>query len=151
MTNLWTIKAFSKGIGLWEGPKCWMTDQPHEQKFVDQWAKAMHGVVAVAGLGLGLVLSALVKLPVEKIIVIEKNAEVIGLWPTSPYYTGDPRISVVCGDAALAPVAMCDSAWLDMWGTSPKDEEWRPVAGRYAALGAAPIAVWPHGLVEVTA
>jgi len=147
MTSVWAIKQFSKGTGLWEGVKCWMTDQPHEQKFIDQWALAMHGVVAVAGLGLGLAISALVKLPVEKIIVIEKSSGVIDLWPTSPYYTNDTRISVIHGDAALAPIAKCDSAWLDIWPTAPTEVEWRSLATAYAAKGAKSVVVWPRGSV----
>lgn len=99
-----------------------MSDTPSE---IQEHAHALenaHGRVLITGLGLGVLVSALLTVPeVEHITVVEIDRDVIAL--TGPYYADHPKVEIVNMDAAafpawrqkFAPYARFDYAWHDIW------------------------------------
>jgi len=97
----------------------WMTSMPQEIEQVTRQLKGFHGTVLVGGLGLGVAVALLEKMPkVKKIIVVERSQDVINLvWPFLP----KRKTSVVCDDLyyyleqAKANSCHCDCAFYDIW------------------------------------
>lgn len=75
------------------------------------------GRVLIHGLGLGVLVSALLAAPhVERIDVVEIDPDVIAL--TGPYYTHDPRVHIHQGDCLRmnwSPEIKWDYVWHDIW------------------------------------
>ncbi len=75
------------------------------------------GDVLINGLGLGLVVAALLKKPeVRSIRVIEKSADVIKL--VGPTFASDPRVTIIHADAyeyTPAKGERFDAVWHDIW------------------------------------
>lgn len=91
-----------------------MTDTPSEMEDHKRVVEIARGNVLICGLGLGMVLQAILEKPeVDSIIVIEKSSEVIEL--VGPYYT-DPRVTIIQADAfTYQPTIKFDVIWFDIW------------------------------------
>jgi hypothetical protein len=77
--------------------KTWMVDDPPHWWAMEEHAASYRGRVLVAGLGLGLIVHALVKNPeVTEIKVIERDEDVISL--ITPHLPHDPRIEIINED-----------------------------------------------------
>lgn len=96
-----------------------MSDVPDEREDHSGFVRRAHGRVLIAGLGLGMVLAALLRKPlVTDILVIEKDQNVIDL--VGPHYGDDPRLRIVRADIfeALPLIRrepIFDFAWFDIW------------------------------------
>ena len=92
-----------------------MSNTPDEIMDHYDFIKRATGKVLIAGLGLGMVVKALLeKSEVTKIVVIEKSVDVINL--TAKYYTIDARVTVVQADIfEYTPEENFDFAWFDIW------------------------------------
>lgn len=100
-----------------------MSDTPDEVRDFVPFVERAFGSVFVAGLGLGVVVRALLeRSEVGSVTVVERSADVIAL--AAPHYEaryGD-RFAVVHGDAfAYLPPRRFDFVWFDVWDTI--DEE----------------------------
>lgn len=88
------VKLVEKGKGLW------MSDTPAEQRDHRPPLREIAergGNVLIMGLGIGMVVAAALKCPnVEKVVVVEREQEVIDL--VKPQID-DPRLVVIHGDA----------------------------------------------------
>ncbi|MDD3493590.1 MAG: hypothetical protein PHZ19_08870 [Candidatus Thermoplasmatota archaeon] len=103
----------------------WMVDDPPHYRAMEIYAQHSHGRVLVAGLGLGLVLHALVKNPdVTEIVVVEKNIDVIRLMcdliPPKPRIVHDDFLTYV--DRGLGK---WDTIIVDLWVSRNVDEKMR--------------------------
>lgn len=100
-----------------------MSDTPSE---IAEHAHAFEhatGEVLITGLGLGVLVSALLTKPdVTHITVVEIDRDVIAL--TAPYYANEPRVDIVNYDALAYPDVLAvgaqgeyvfDYAWHDIW------------------------------------
>jgi hypothetical protein len=104
-----------------------MSDTPSEIHGHDDAFERAHGNVLITGLGLGVVVSALLAKPeVEHITVVEIDRDVIAL--TGPYYEDETRVTIVNMDAmgyaatrqrarVDPPLRDFDFAWHDIWST----------------------------------
>lgn len=92
-----------------------MSNTPDEIIDHYDFIKRATGKVLIAGLGLGMVVKALLeKSEVTKIVVIEKSVDVINL--TAKYYTIDARVTVVQSDIfEWETEEHFDFAWFDIW------------------------------------
>jgi hypothetical protein len=99
-----------------------MSDTPSEIHEHDDAFERAHGNVVITGLGLGVVVSALLAKPeVEHITVVEIDRDVIAL--TAPYYEDETRVTIVNADALRfaellrSGVSMkpFDYHWADIW------------------------------------
>lgn len=91
-----------------------MSNTPAEVNDHLPFIKKANGKVLIAGLGLGMVITELLKKPdVTKIVVVEKSTDVISL--VSPSYT-DKRVQIVNADIfEYKPTEHFDFAWFDIW------------------------------------
>lgn len=94
-----------------------MSNTPMEANTNREFVQRAQGNVLISGLGLGLVLNAILKKPeITLVTVIEKYAEVITLvWPS---FESDPRCHIVHADALeYRPPrgAYYDAVWHDIW------------------------------------
>lgn len=93
-----------------------MSDTPTELIEFSYFAHTAIGRILINGLGLGLVVNALLKKgSVESITVIEKEADVISL--VSPHFN-DERLTIIHADAFLYQPAQgkkYDYVWHDIW------------------------------------
>jgi len=100
---------------LTERGEIYMSNTPAE--VMDHWPfiRVAKGSVLIAGLGLGMVIKALLdKESVTRIVVVEKSEEVINLvgWA----YEKDPRVEIVKSDIFdYKPKEHFDYAWFDIW------------------------------------
>ena len=100
---------------LTEHGSIYMSNTPAE--VMDHWPfiRQATGSVLVAGLGLGMVVKALLgKQDVTRIVIVEKSEDVISLvgWA----YTIDPRVEIVHSDIFdYKPKEHFDYAWFDIW------------------------------------
>jgi hypothetical protein len=79
-----------------------MSDTPSEIHEHDEAIENAHGRVLITGLGLGVLVSALLAKPeVEHITVVEIDRDVIGL--TGHYYSNHPKVRLVNADALPSP------------------------------------------------
>jgi hypothetical protein len=81
------------------------------------------GRVLINGLGLGMVLQAILRKPeVTHVTVVEISKEVIEL--VGPSFSHDPRVKIVCADALTycpAPGERFDAVWHDIWDNITPD------------------------------
>jgi hypothetical protein len=93
-----------------------MSDTPAEQTdHIEFFKKAKHAkTVLINGLGIGMLLREILTYKkIEKIIIVEKNKEVIEL--TSKYFK-DKRLEIVHTDAfKYVPNEKMDVVWHDIW------------------------------------
>ena len=79
------------------GRKTWMVDDPPHWWAMEEHATIYRGHVVVAGLGLGLIVHALVACPgVERITVVETEPDVITL--VQPHLPLSGKVEIVAGD-----------------------------------------------------
>jgi hypothetical protein len=101
---------------LYRGRTLVMSDTPAEKRDHMFFVHAARGNVLIHGLGLGMVLGAvLLKPEVEKVTVVEASPDVIAL--VGPSYP-DPRVTIVQADAfAWQPPKgeRFDAVWHDIW------------------------------------
>lgn len=100
---------------LTENGCLYMSNTPAEVNDHMSFIKQAEGSVLIAGLGLGMVIKALLEKPgVTRIVVVEKSKDVIDLvgWA----YTCDPRVEIVHADIfEYKPKEHFDYAWFDIW------------------------------------
>ena len=93
-----------------------MSDTPDEKRGHYRFVWSAKGHVLINGLGLGMVLGAVLQNPaVTKATVVEISPDVIAL--VAPSYR-DPRVSIVCGDALTIEIekgAKFGAVWHDIW------------------------------------
>jgi hypothetical protein len=97
-----------------------MSDTPAEAYEHMRGYKNAKGTVLIAGLGLGLLLRAiLTKDGIKRVVVVEKSLDVISLVAPT---INDPRVKIVHGDiftwcpsARRGEPARYDYAWYDIW------------------------------------
>lgn len=93
----------------------YMSNTPAE--VMDHWPfiYRANGCILIAGLGLGMVVKALLDKPdVSRIVIVEKSEDVINL--VGQAYTGDSRVEIVHGDIFdYKPKEHFDYAWFDIW------------------------------------
>lgn len=92
-----------------------MSNTPDEIIDHYDFIERANGKVLIAGLGLGMVVKALLEKPeVTKIVVIEKSEDVISL--TAKYYLTDSRVTIIHADIfEYTPEENFDFAWFDIW------------------------------------
>lgn len=90
-----------------------MSNTPAEVNDHLPFIKRANGKVLIAGLGLGMVITELLKkTDVTKIVVVEKSTDVISL--VSPFYM-DERVQIVNADIfEYKPTGHFDFAWFDI-------------------------------------
>lgn len=100
---------------------CFMSDTPAEYRDASYFIACATGHVLVSGLGLGMVIKALLlKSDVDSITVVELEADVIAL--VADHYA-DTRLRVVHGDAyRWKPDRRFDWAWHDIWADVSTDD-----------------------------
>ena len=101
---------------LYVGAMLMMSDTDMEHRTNWEVARRAHGRVLIAGLGIGLILTAILDKPeVTSVTVVEKHADVIAL--VGPYYE-HPKLTIVCGDIFdWKPVkgTQYDVIYFDIW------------------------------------
>ena len=99
---------------LTENGYIYMTNTPAEVRDHYGFIHSASGSVLIAGLGLGMVVQALLdRGKCERIVVVEKSQDVIDL--VGPCYD-DPRVEIVCSDIFdYRPTEHFDYAWFDIW------------------------------------
>ena len=99
---------------LTENGYIYMTNTPAEVRGHYGFIHSASGSVLIAGLGLGMVVQALLdRGKCERIVVVEKSQDVIDL--VGPCYD-DPRVEIVCSDIFdYKPKEHFDYAWFDIW------------------------------------
>lgn len=126
---------------LMEGRTVWMSDTPAEQQDHQEAVERADGRCRVHGLGLGMVVEAMLKRPrVDRVEVVEASIDVIALVaPTLQARWGD-RLVVIHADAYRLRPARGDRygvVWHDIWPNLCSDnlpemaalkEIWAPVA-----------------------
>ncbi len=103
----------------------WMVDDPPHWRAMEIYAQHSKGRVLVAGLGLGLILHALVKnKDVTEIVVIERNTDILRLMcdliPTQPRIIQDDFLSYV-GKG----LGTWDTIIVDLWVSRSVSEKMR--------------------------
>lgn len=100
---------------LTENGYIYMSNTPAEVNDHMNFIRNARGSVLIAGLGLGMVIKALLKKPeVSRIVVVEISQDVIDLvgWA----YKDDPRVEIVCSDIfEFKTKEHFDYAWFDIW------------------------------------
>lgn len=101
-------------VRLMRGRCVVMSNTPMEVRTNQAIIRAASGQVLLNGLGIGMVLSAILQKPeVDHVTVVEKHAEVIEL--VSPSYK-DPRVTIIHSDAlTYKPEGRFNAVWHDIW------------------------------------
>lgn len=121
------LRAAVKGCGeyvppgnykrLMRGGIVVMSNTPMEARTHRAFFRRAKGSVLINGLGLGMVLTAILRKPeVDSVTVIEASAEVIDL--VAPTFRGDPRVRIVHASAfdyQPAKGERFDAVWHDIW------------------------------------
>ncbi len=110
---------------LIEGRTCWMSDTAAE--CVDHLppviaARKLGGRVLINGLGLGLVLSNILRVKyVEHVTVVEFSPDVVKL--VGPSFKSDPRVTIINGDAHTHEheSKRWEVVWHDIWARIDSD------------------------------
>ena len=99
---------------LTEHGSIYMSNTPAEVRDHMKFIETARGSVLIAGLGLGMVVQALLdRGQCHRIVIVEKSQDVIDL--VSPYYQ-DHRVEIVCSDIFdYRPTEHFDYAWFDIW------------------------------------
>lgn len=99
---------------LTEHGSIYMSNTPAEVRDHMKFIETARGSVLIAGLGLGMVVQALLdRGQCDRIVVVENSQDVIDL--VGPYYQ-DPRVEIICSDIFdYRPTEHFDYAWFDIW------------------------------------
>ncbi len=110
---------------LRQGGVTFMTDLHDEwwtQRTAIERARQVGGSVLVTGLGLGLVVEAMLAEPghalIEQVLIIERSADVITLVAPHLLAAGGERVQVIHADAYTwrpAPAMRFETVWHDIW------------------------------------
>lgn len=102
-----------------------MSNTPMELRTCRHIYEDAHGRVLIMGLGMGMVLEAILskqnrgtQRKVDFVRVVEIDPDVIAL--VAPHFANDPRVEIVQGDALEykpAPGEQWDYVWHDIWDT----------------------------------
>jgi spermidine synthase len=128
-----------------------MSDTPAEYRDAVGFIRCASGAALISGLGLGMVVKALLAKPdVEHITVLELSPDVIKL--VAPSYP-DPRLRIIEADCrAWKPDRKFDWAWHDIWGDVTTDDlpEMATICRRFAKAMTAPgrQMVWGRELIR---
>lgn len=128
-----------------------MSDTPAEYRDAAWFIHVAEGSVLISGLGLGMVVKAILKkAEVTHITVLELEADVINL--VAPSYP-DPRLRVIHADCRTWKAdRQFDHAWHDIWPDVSEDDlpEMASITRRYAKAMTAPQRqqVWGRDLVR---
>ena len=92
-----------------------MSDTPMEKRTNAEFVQNAHGDVLIAGLGIGLILTAIQDKPeVRSITVIEKEEEIIEL--VGEQLKLNPKVNIICEDIYLSrPEISFDCIYFDIW------------------------------------
>lgn len=124
---------------LMHGGSVVMSDTPAEWRDHRWFIACAEGRVLISGLGIGMVIAALLARPrVERIVVIEKEADVVAL--VAPSYANE-RVRIVNADAyTWKPDERFDWAWHDIWPSICGDnvEDFGKLRRRYSKAMTAP-------------
>jgi hypothetical protein len=133
------LRGFRAYPGTWTylllDGETWMSDTPDEINDHMPFILAAEGNVLVTGLGLGVVVQALLRKPtVRRLDVVEKNPDVVCL--IAPSFEKDERFHVHVADAwswTPPPSVEYDWAWHDIWQNLDADNipEFERIRGRY--------------------
>jgi hypothetical protein len=97
----------------------WMSDTDMEKRTNEGFVINAKGDVLIAGLGIGLIIAAVIDNPeVKSITVIERYQEVIDL--VLPYLPGNSKLKVIAADIntwAPEPSQKFDTIYFDIWAT----------------------------------
>lgn len=108
--------------GLFRGDVIVMSDTPDEKRDHLLFVRAAAGSVLIMGLGIGMVLQAVLAKPeVTDVTVIELDPDVIAM--VAPYYP-DPRVTIINADALdwrPEKGRVFDAAWFDIWDEISED------------------------------
>ena len=100
-----------------------MSNTSAEIKEHSEFIHVARGKILIAGLGLGMALTAILKKPeVEAVVVIEKSEDVIRL--VAPTFASDPRVEIIHEDIFEyhPPKGVrYDVAWFDIWESISSD------------------------------
>jgi len=134
-----------KGTGLF------MSDTPAEYRDASYFIHRSEGHVLISGLGLGMVVKALLlKEAVASITVVELEPDVIKL--VAPSYSNE-RLRIIQGDAyTWKPDSVFDWAWHDIWADISADDlpDMARICRHYARSMAAPERqmVWGRDIIR---
>lgn len=96
-----------------------MSNTPFEVVTNTDFIRAAKGRVLINGLGLGMVVSAILRKPeVTEIVIIEKSPEVIGL--VGPAFAHENRVRIInadCFEYTPPKGERFDAVWHDIWDT----------------------------------
>ncbi|MDP2662050.1 MAG: hypothetical protein Q8R28_15100 [Dehalococcoidia bacterium] len=138
----------------------WMVDDPPHWFAMQRYAESCFGEVLVAGLGLGLVATALAANPaVTKVTIVERSQEVRDLvWPTVQQRPGAEKLRLHWADFYDVWHAIpYDSAVVDLWVANGWPEKRRLLYGEVLPLWARMLARNPeaplffHGFISCMA
>lgn len=111
-----------------------MSNTPMEARTNRKFIDAAEGRVLVTGLGIGMVIDALLKKPeVQQIDIVEKFQDVVDL--VGPLYKDEPRVKIICADALTwrpEKGVVYDYVWHDIWPTIGAENYPEMVAMRHA-------------------
>jgi len=103
----------------------WMADDPYDYWAMQVYARAAHGKVVTAGLGLGLLAHELFNNPmVTSITILERSADVVAL--VYGYLPADDRLSLIVGDywEYLESGSNFDTIITDTWRAVNSHDLW---------------------------
>lgn len=92
-----------------------MSNTPMEKRTNEDFVTNAHGKVFIGGLGIGLILLAIQDDPmVDKIIVVEKNQEVIDL--VASQLPLSDKVEIICADVYdYIPEELYNTIYMDIW------------------------------------
>ena len=129
-----------------------MSNTPMEVMTNRQALNASRGFVLINGLGMGMLLEAVLAKPeVERVRVVEIDEDVIGL--VGPHFANDSRVEIVHADAhAYQPpkAERYDFVWHDIWDNITADnlESMKALTRKYRRPRAANQACWSRDLIR---
>lgn len=111
-----------------------MSDTDMEKRTNAEFVHRAHGKVLIGGLGIGLILlPAQQKSEVEKIVVLEKNQEVIDL--VKDQLPLNEKVEIIKADVCdYVPTEKFNTIYLDIWdfiNTNVYEESMKPLLARY--------------------
>lgn len=124
----------------------------HMEVFTNRQAlDASEGFVLINGLGMGMLLEAVLAKPqVERVKVIEMDSDVLGL--VGPHFASDPRLELVQADALTYKPPrgeQYDFAWHDIWDdiTSDNLPQMKALTRKYRRPRAKAQACWARDMI----
>lgn len=109
------------------GGSLWMTDAEFECFTSAPIVSRMEGDVLIGGLGLGLILPAVLqRKSVKSVLVVERSADVISA--VAPFYKSK-KLRIVMGDVfTFEPDGKYDCIYLDVWQNVPNEDDAKDIA-----------------------